>query len=338
MACALEIQREFLRLNTELPPEEKLQHRIGIHLGDVFLHNGDVMGDGVNIAARLQTEAVPGGICLSNTVYDVVHNRLPFYVNDLGARKLKNIGTVTAYQISPLENAHARPRMSWYRWRPWLGTLGIALSFLLVLLAVYKIGQKHQKDKMAQHAADKAEKVQAARQAFFATNAPPAVNPNLPEISQSEFEVVRHDLMQKYDFDGMKDWIFSHNWPGKSTEKLYEKAEEFDHLFDWTLGHLLGRTPAKPLHVIGPDGKKIAFWPTAFGGLKMQVDNRIQTMHREAIPASIMVAMCWELMTENGLTEDEAMRLNHELDDFIAYYHVKTGEPLTISKDPAQTP
>ncbi len=48
-----------------------------------------------NIAARLQTEALPGGICLSKTVYDVVNNRLPFYVNDLGPRKHKNVGTVT---------------------------------------------------------------------------------------------------------------------------------------------------------------------------------------------------------------------------------------------------
>ena len=118
VACALEIQRDCQKQNLELPPTEQLQHRIGIHLGDVFQRGGDVMGDGVNIAARLQTQALPGGICLSKTVYDVVNNRLPFYVNDLGARKLKNIGMVTAYQISPMEAGGNR--MAWYRWRPWL--------------------------------------------------------------------------------------------------------------------------------------------------------------------------------------------------------------------------
>src|ERR1019366_6194941 len=68
-----------------------LQHRIGIHLGDVLVQDQDVMGDGVNIASRLQAEAEPGGICISQTVYDVVKNKLEMKVVSLGARDLKNI-------------------------------------------------------------------------------------------------------------------------------------------------------------------------------------------------------------------------------------------------------
>jgi class 3 adenylate cyclase len=120
VACALEIQRDLQKQYLELPRDERLQHRIGIHLGDVFQSGGDVMGDGVNIAARLQTEAVPGGICLSQTVYDVVNNRLPFYVNNLGARTLKNIGKVTAYQISPADGAQTNAWLSWYHWRTFM--------------------------------------------------------------------------------------------------------------------------------------------------------------------------------------------------------------------------
>src|ERR1700683_551453 len=72
VACALEIQRHHPAVDDQAP----LQHRIGIHLGDVHLEDGDVMGDGVNIAARLQTQADPGGFCISSTDYDVEKNLL----------------------------------------------------------------------------------------------------------------------------------------------------------------------------------------------------------------------------------------------------------------------
>jgi|GEM_PF-978329 len=96
VACALEIQA-----SRPVPEgEQPLRHRIGIHLGDVYLEDGDVMGDGVNIAARLQTQADPGGICISKTVYDVVKNRLAIQATFLGPRELKNITeAVPIYKI-----------------------------------------------------------------------------------------------------------------------------------------------------------------------------------------------------------------------------------------------
>ena len=73
---------------------------MGIHLGDIFLTESDVMGDGVNIAARLQSEAEPGGICISQTVYDVVKNKLAIKAVSLGPRELKNIReAIYAYRI-----------------------------------------------------------------------------------------------------------------------------------------------------------------------------------------------------------------------------------------------
>ena len=100
VACALETQKSLAVAAQNLSPNEVLEHRIGIHLGDVFFSDSDVMGNGVNIAARLQTEAVAGGICISQTVYDVVKNSLSFPVNYLGEKELKNIAeAVPIYQI-----------------------------------------------------------------------------------------------------------------------------------------------------------------------------------------------------------------------------------------------
>jgi class 3 adenylate cyclase len=100
VACALKIQQQIAATAHELPPEEMLQHRIGIHLGDVFVSATDVMGDGVNIAARLQAEAAPGGICISQVVYDVVKKRIALKASYLGPRELKHIQEpIPLYQI-----------------------------------------------------------------------------------------------------------------------------------------------------------------------------------------------------------------------------------------------
>ena len=100
--CSQEVQKQLTTLAEGLQPEDYLQHRIGIHLGDVLFSQDDVLGNGVNIAARLQTKSAPGGICISQTIYDVVKARLDINASFLGPLKLKNIQEpVTAYQIPP---------------------------------------------------------------------------------------------------------------------------------------------------------------------------------------------------------------------------------------------
>ncbi|MEO1352412.1 MAG: protein kinase [Cyanobacteria bacterium J06635_15] len=102
--CALEIQRQLAQINQPLPSDKALLHRIGIHLGDVFFSQSDVMGNGVNIAARLQTEAQPGAICISQIVHDVVKSQLNLDAAFLGPLHLKNIQeAVPAYQIQPVQ-------------------------------------------------------------------------------------------------------------------------------------------------------------------------------------------------------------------------------------------
>jgi class 3 adenylate cyclase len=90
--CAIEVQNGMIERNAGLPPERRIEFRVGIHLGDVVEENdGDLMGNGVNIAARLEGVAKPGTICLSEDAYRQVRTRLDLAVSDLGETRLKNI-------------------------------------------------------------------------------------------------------------------------------------------------------------------------------------------------------------------------------------------------------
>jgi adenylate cyclase len=98
--CAIETQQELSSHNEELPEEQRMNFRIGINLGDVMLEGDDVYGDGVNIAARLQELAEPGGILISGPVYDQVHNKLSIGFERLGEQNLKNVAhPVTGYRV-----------------------------------------------------------------------------------------------------------------------------------------------------------------------------------------------------------------------------------------------
>jgi class 3 adenylate cyclase len=108
LSCALEIQKALAEAAANLPPEDVLRHRIGIHLGEVFFSDTekDVIGHGVNVAKRLEAEAEPDGICLSQTVYDVVKNCLPLQAAYAGRRELKGIkDPVPVYKIPPISQA-----------------------------------------------------------------------------------------------------------------------------------------------------------------------------------------------------------------------------------------
>jgi class 3 adenylate cyclase len=90
--CATEIQTALQTRNEHLPPELKMQFRMGINLGDVVVQDGDLLGDGVNVASRIQTVAEPGGVCISGSVYDQIQNKLSLQFRPLGDQQFKNIG------------------------------------------------------------------------------------------------------------------------------------------------------------------------------------------------------------------------------------------------------
>src|SRR5580698_6796484 len=137
--CALEVQTGMVERNMGLPPEKRIEFRVGIHLGDVVEESdGDLMGDGVNVAARLEGICEPGQICLSEDAYRQVKSRLELQVADLGPQSLKNISEpVRSYLLrhgAPATQKSAqtatKTRGIWARWP------ALAAALALVLLAV----------------------------------------------------------------------------------------------------------------------------------------------------------------------------------------------------------
>jgi adenylate cyclase len=99
--CAVETQQELQHQESDRPDGQRMRFRIGINLGDVMVDGSDIYGDGVNIAARLQELAEPGGILISGPVYDQVHNKLSVGFDYLGRQQVKNVAApVMSYRVS----------------------------------------------------------------------------------------------------------------------------------------------------------------------------------------------------------------------------------------------
>jgi adenylate cyclase len=104
--CAIAVQRGMARRNTEVSAEKRILFRIGINLGDVVAEGDDLLGDGVNVAARLEGIAEPGGICLSRAAYDQARGKIDLAAKDMGEQRLKNIAEpVQIYSVSINGNA-----------------------------------------------------------------------------------------------------------------------------------------------------------------------------------------------------------------------------------------
>jgi adenylate cyclase len=121
--CAAEVQRGMIDREPMVSDERRIRFRIGVNLGDVIAEGGDIFGDGVNVAARLEALAEPGGICVSGTVRDQVRDKLPYALEDMGEQRVKNIARpVRVYALRPeavadlparsipLEASRRRPR------------------------------------------------------------------------------------------------------------------------------------------------------------------------------------------------------------------------------------
>ena len=138
---AIEVQNGMVERNAGLPPERRIEFRVGIHLGDVVEESdGDLMGDGVNIAARLEGVCEPGAICLSEDAYRQVKGRLDLAVADLGPTQLKNIAEpIRVYSLRVGVPAEAKPAMPTGppapKRRPMLLPLAATLAALLIVIA-----------------------------------------------------------------------------------------------------------------------------------------------------------------------------------------------------------
>jgi adenylate cyclase len=89
--CAVEMQRAMVDRNADIAEDKRITFRVGVNLGDVIAEDGDIYGDGVNVAARLEALAEPGGICVSGTVWDHIRDKLPYSFEDTGEQTVKNI-------------------------------------------------------------------------------------------------------------------------------------------------------------------------------------------------------------------------------------------------------
>ncbi len=192
--CAIEVQNGLIERNAGLPPERRIEFRVGIHLGDVVEEaDGDLMGDGVNIAARLEGIAEPGAICLSEDAYRQVSGRLDMAVTDLGPTQLKNIErSIRVYSLDVGKPAQAKPPEP--KRRSSLAPLAFGFAALAILVAAsawYFFG--------------------ASRPATIATNAPaPATSNGAAPAAAAHLSIVvlpfknlSGDPSQDYFADGI---------------------------------------------------------------------------------------------------------------------------------------
>ena len=110
--CAVEIQRDLEQANQALTDDKQMHFRIGINVGDVMVKDGDIFGDGVNIAARLEGLAEPGGICISRGVRDHIRHKVPYGFEDLGEQTVKNIAQpIRVFRLLPAapDGSNAEP-------------------------------------------------------------------------------------------------------------------------------------------------------------------------------------------------------------------------------------
>jgi class 3 adenylate cyclase/TolB-like protein len=139
--CALDVQRGMAERNAGVPDEKRIEFRMGINVGDIIIDRGDIFGDGVNVAARLEGLAKPGGICISDDAYRQLRGKLDVTVEDLGERQLKNIARpVRIFQVAlddarlpkPISQRHnAASAVLRARW----STRGNAMGATVVLIA-----------------------------------------------------------------------------------------------------------------------------------------------------------------------------------------------------------
>jgi len=195
--CAVDIQTGLKAENESIPPERRMEFRIGVNLGDVMVEGAQIYGDGINVAARLESLAEPGGICISNTVHDQVRNKLVLSYEDLGAQSVKNISEpIRVYRVL-LSGTVAAPRTTrrtarWY-WRSGV----LSLTGVAIILATIVIVQHVSLKPPATHAS------------IPPQEKPALPLPNIPSIAVLPFTNLNGDPQQEYFSDGMSDQLIN---------------------------------------------------------------------------------------------------------------------------------
>jgi adenylate cyclase len=195
VSCAVAIQHDLTKFNRDVPDERKLQYRIGINMGDVIEDCGDIFGDGVNVAARLEGLAEPGGICIAESVHIAVGGKLPLDYQDIGAQSVKNIAEpVRVYQVAlkpgtelPQPSKDRKPvePLKIKKWKP----LAVALIIVLTIAVGAAYWFKPWKSEEV--------RVSAKQKAMPL--------PDKPSIAVLPFTNMSSDKEQEYFVDGMTE-------------------------------------------------------------------------------------------------------------------------------------
>jgi TolB-like protein/class 3 adenylate cyclase len=206
--CAVEVQRGMIDREPEVREERRIRFRIGVNLGDVMVEEHDIFGDGVNVAARLEALAEPGGICVSRMVRDQIQDKLPYPFDDMGEQTVKNIARpVRAYALRPEGLAALSHPGSWAPKRRWplIGAISAAVAVVTMSFAWWF----YPAETLSSRAGKPEEQTAAATPPrptapVPASNSQPLVVPRL-SIVVLPFANLGNDPDQQYFADGITD-------------------------------------------------------------------------------------------------------------------------------------